>query len=373
MGRKSKPYFSASKGAWFATIQGRRRRLAVGKDARKDAEIEHRRLMHEADRGRAGAGGLTVGELVAAYLTRMDRRVEAGEIGPTTYGDADRRLSRFVGHFGRTGADRLTPGAVEDWLGEQSDWGPTTRHDTAGAIRAVFRWARRGKRIAGDPLEGLEKPQRTRRREVVMGADLWPVVRSAIVSWEFLFLAEFLHGTGCRPGEAFKLEARHVDWDRGIAVVPGKQTRKTGRASVIAMSEDVLGWLLPLCEARPIGPVFRTAKGNPWSKNSVNCQVRDLRKRIGVGKDAGVVAYALRHLFATDMLDRGTPVATVSTLLNHGDTRMVMQHYSHLADRHEHLRAAVEDVRPARDGGSSRAARRSPSSGREQDGGAGAG
>jgi integrase len=179
-----------------------------------------------------------------------------------------------------------------------------------------------------------------------MQADLWPRVRSAILSWDFLFLCEFLHGCGCRPSEAYRLEARHVDWTRGVAVVPAKQTRKTGRESVIVVPEGVLAWLLPLCEARPEGPVFRPATGRAWPKDSVNCQISDLRRRLGVGREAGVFAQALRHVFATDALDRGTPVATVSTLLNHADTRMVMQHYGHLADRHAHLRAAVEGIRP---------------------------
>jgi integrase len=195
-------------------------------------------------------------------------------------------------------------------------------------------------------MDALEKPARKLRREVLPDGSAWELFRRAIKSEEFGRLVDFIHATGCRPGEAFGLEARHIDLDRGVAVLPGKQTRATGRQSVLPLSDDLLTWLAPLIAERPMGPLFRTARGNAWTKDAVNCQVRRARARLGVGKESGLTVYALRHLFATDALDRDVPVATVSTLLNHGDTRMVMQHYAHLADRHDHLRDAVALVRP---------------------------
>ena len=58
-----------------------------------------------------------------------------------------------------------------------------------------------------------------------------------------------------------------------------------------------------------------------------------------------MVAYGLRHLFATDGLERGVPIATMAELLGHSSTKMISERYSHLADRHEHLKSALEVVR----------------------------
>jgi integrase len=67
------------------------------------------------------------------------------------------------------------------------------------------------------------------------------------------------------------------------------------------------------------------------------------------GRRPGETAYATRHLYATDALEREVPIATVSELLGHSDTRMVSKVYSKLHQREDHLRAAVEKVRQKAD------------------------
>lgn len=349
MGRRSKPYYWAARDAWYATIDGARHRLARGKGAEREARRAFDVLMGErAKTGRVGPAVVPpVGAVVAEYLVYLDRRVRDGELAATTYDDAQARLAKFAERFGPAAADRVTPHEVETWLAAREEWGRTRRHDVAGAIKAAFRWATAKRLLAANPLEHLEKPQRDRRRERVLAPEDWPRVLAAVVSPEFRRLLEFLYATGCRPGEACRLEARHVDVERGVAVLPGKQTAKTGRESVIALPASVTEWLVPLLAERPTGPLFRTARGTAWNRHSINCQVKRLRERAHLADDASFVAYALRHLFATDALECGTPIATVSTLLNHADTRMAMLHYSHLTDRHAHLTAAANAIRPA--------------------------
>lgn len=223
MGRSSEPWYRTGRQAWATIVDGRTVTLAKGPKGKTEAAARKAfdRLMGErarADPGLPAAGqGARVGELVTAYLSRQLQRAEAGELAATSCQDAERRLEAFRGRFGRRAASDLTPGMVEAWLASCAVWGPTTRHDHGTAIRAVFRWAKRSGRIGRDPLEGLEVPPRARRREVVMGGAAWPVVRSWIRSWEFRLLCEFLYGTGCRPGEACRLEARNVDWERAEA------------------------------------------------------------------------------------------------------------------------------------------------------------
>ena len=54
-----------------------------------------------------------------------------------------------------------------------------------------------------------------------------------------------------------------------------------------------------------------------------------------------MVAYALRHSFATDALAKQIPVVLVAELMGHKDTSM-MSVYSHISDRHDVLREAAE-------------------------------
>lgn len=50
----------------------------------------------------------------------------------------------------------------------------------------------------------------------------------------------FCEATGCRPGEACRLEWRHVQWDEGRAVLKGKSTGKTGRMRVLPLVPSIL-------------------------------------------------------------------------------------------------------------------------------------
>ena len=82
----------------------------------------------------------------------------------------------------------------------------------------------------------------------------------------------------------------------------------------------------------------------PCHRNAVRCRFRRLRQKLGL--DAGVVAYAFRHSWTTDALEKGVPIATVAELLGHSDTKMVSAHYSHLHEKREHLRTAARSIRP---------------------------
>jgi site-specific recombinase XerD len=58
----------------------------------------------------------------------------------------------------------------------------------------------------------------------------------------------------------------------------------------------------------------------------------------------------LRHLYITDALENGMSLATVAELVGHRDLKMVMQIYSHLSERADHLRDAARTALPAAPG-----------------------
>ncbi len=57
--------------------------------------------------------------------------------------------------------------------------------------------------------------------------------------------------------------------------------------------------------------------------------------------------YALRHAFCTEALENGVDAVTVSVLMGHRDTTMISRGYSHVNQRHEHMRQAANRARGA--------------------------
>ncbi len=102
-----------------------------------------------------------------------------------------------------------------------------------------------------------------------------------------------------------------------------------------------------LAREHPEGPLFRNTRGKPWTRNAIRIRFRNLRKRLGLAP--GVVAYAFRHTYITDALEKGVPIASLAELAGHKDTRMISTVYSKLSQKRQHLaemaaKAAAESV-----------------------------
>jgi integrase len=392
MGRIPKePRYRPGRDTWYVQVNGRQVTLAKGKANKAAAWKRFREVTARPDAADEAPAVPLVVEVIGDYLNHLARRREAGEIKPQTKDDADRRLAGFPDfvlpdgrRIGDLPADQLTEDHIDAWVDSRRyvpkhrtvarkpkrgrpgapkatdpklepippppppgprPLGPTARHDAVGAVITAFRWAKRAKRIAANPIEDVTKPERNLRREAIIDKDQWPTIFAAILSPHFRDLAEFLQQTGARPGEAFRTESRHVDLANGKIVLgakehkTGKKTKKARTIYLTVRASEIVG---RLCEANPEGPVFRNEDGNAWNRMSVNSQVYRLRQRAGVGSE--FVAYALRHLFATNALDEGVGLETLANLMGHANSRMISQVYSHLSERHDHMREAVEKV-----------------------------
>lgn len=351
MARTPKPWFWKARRGWYATINGVRHELARGRGA-KDAAVK-RCLELRLEARRATPRPLTPGQtprladLALAYQADIEARQRNGEVSARAVDDYRYRIAGFVETFGDVLATDLRPFMVDQWVATRQGLGPTSRHHLVGAAKGLTRWARRKGHIDADPLADMPKPPRRLRRENVIDAREARKLIDAMPSGPFKDLLTFLYETGCRPGEAARLEARHLDVDRAVALLDEHKTRrKTAKPRIVPLTVRALRLARRLAKARPTGPLFLNAKGNPWRKDAIGNAIARLRKKTGVGLE--LTAYGLRHGFATDALAAGEPVAMVAEMLGHTDTRMLTTVYSHLIERTDLLVAAASRVRGKR-------------------------
>ncbi|MGL5094334.1 MAG: tyrosine-type recombinase/integrase [Planctomycetia bacterium] len=143
--------------------------------------------------------------------------------------------------------------------------------------------------------------------------------------------------TGCRPGEVSKVEAKHVQAETGLWVLPEHKTgEKTGKPRTVYLTEPMLALTRELMAKNPTGPLFLNYRKKPWNRNSIRCRFRQLRKRFP--EFGHFTAYSFRRAFVTDALERGVGVAQVAELVGHVGTDMVMRHYNQLQERVKHMR-----------------------------------
>jgi integrase len=153
----------------------------------------------------------------------------------------------------------------------------------------------------------------------------------------------FMRFTGCRPGEAARAKWVDIDWDRNIIVLAEHKTKKkTGKPRVLYLHPvciNLLRWLQR--DPSPSGLIFVNAWGQSWKNAARSQRLQRIRERSSLPADAKY--YGMRHAFGTRAILNGVEIKTVSTLMGHSSTKTT-EIYVHVADKHEHMNAAMVDV-----------------------------
>jgi integrase/recombinase XerC len=155
-------------------------------------------------------------------------------------------------------------------------------------------------------------------------------------------ILELFYGTGIRLSELVGLDRDAVDLRRRSARVMGKGAKERivvfgaqGAAALAAYLEALRREGAPAA-----GPLFPGRRGR-ITPRAVQRIVR--RRLAGVGRAGGRSPHALRHSFATHMLDRGADIRVIQELLGHASLSTT-QIYTHVSI--ETLRKAFDEAHP---------------------------
>jgi integrase len=334
-----KPWWRSARKAWYVQIEGVSYKLGPDKD---EADREFHRLMAMTPEQRApkveapSSSGPTVAEIFEKYLEWCSKHR-----APRTYDWYKDHIQSFVDALPILADEMpvldLKPFHVVEWADRHPSWGACYRRGAIVGIQRPMNWAAKLGYIVASPIPYIEKPQPTRREQVVT-VEEWESIRDHYPEGDcFRDLLEFAWETGCRPQEVKAIEARHVQLAAHRVVFPAKEAKGKKRIRVIYMTVRAEEIIRKLVKLRPKGLLFLNAKGRAWNYESMNCRFGRLKKHLGV-KYCG---YSLRHGFCQKMLESGADHLTVAQLMGHANGTMVAQTYQHLGQAHGHLEEAL--------------------------------
>jgi site-specific recombinase XerD len=222
----------------------------------------------------------------------------------------------------------------------------------ASALRRYFGWLARTGRLADDPSVGVSVPSGDGRLpRVLRGEELRSLLDeppAAVdgdpepVRLRDDAVLELLYGSGLRVGELCGLAPADVDL-RGLSVTVWGKGGKQRRVPIsVPAAEAVAGWLargrdaLAPTDPDAEGALFRNRRGHRLTP-------RDCRRIVDRRSSAPTHPHALRHTFATHLLDGGADLRAVQELLGHADLATT-QRYTHVSK--ERLRAVYEASHP---------------------------
>jgi integrase/recombinase XerC len=231
----------------------------------------------------------------------------------------------------------------------------------AAAVRAYLRYLRRHDVIAIDPGRSLRTPKgdarlpRVPRRDEAAALLDGAVGRAearaaeadgpvaAAVARRDLAVLEILYGAGLRVSECCGLRLADCDIDRGYVTVLGKGAKvrrvPLGEPALDALVEYLSVGRRSLARDDSPDTVFLNRRGGALG-------TRDVRRMVGaLPLDDGrrLHPHALRHAYATHLLEGGADLRVVQELLGHTDLATT-QIYTHLT--RDRLRAVYEVSHP---------------------------
>ena len=131
------------------------------------------------------------------------------------------------------------------------------------------------------------------------------------------------YGCGLRAGEVVRLKVKHIDRAQNIIRVEQSKGRKDRN---VMLSAEMLDLLQQWWKVRPSRDDARTPREERWlfpgAKRGKTMSTRQLSRLFHEAADAagirkGVSLHALRHSFATHLLERGTDIRIIQALLGH--------------------------------------------------------
>jgi site-specific recombinase XerD len=225
----------------------------------------------------------------------------------------------------------------------------------AAALRRYFRWLSRTGAITADPSSRLSAPKGQARLPRVLRGDelshLFDGGRAAdaerlvdrAVGLRDTAVAELLYGSGLRVGELCGLGLAGLELGRHTVTVWGKGSKQRVVPMSDASVDAVREWLdkgraqLVTAESPPVAhAVFLNRRGRRLTP-------RDVRRILDRRSVTPTHPHALRHTFATHMLDGGADLRAVQELLGHADLATT-QLYTHVSK--DRLRTVHQATHP---------------------------
>jgi len=201
---------------------------------------------------------------------------------------------------------------------------PASLQRRLSACRSCYRWLLAQGRISANPAAKLRAPRAARKLPQILDPDeasaLVEVPTDTPLGLRDRTMLEVMYACGLRVSELVELPATAVNLRQGVVRVTGKG----GKTRLVPLGDEARHWLERyLASARPAltGPrtetaLFVTAQGGAPSRQQFWALVK--RYAVGAGiAPARISPHALRHSFATHLLNHGADLRALQMLLGH--------------------------------------------------------
>jgi integrase/recombinase XerD len=149
-----------------------------------------------------------------------------------------------------------------------------------------------------------------------------------------------IYGSGLRVSEAMNLKISDIDKDRMTLHI---RCAKGGKDRYVILSPVVYQALRAYwktCEFKDYVFPSQNNPNKPLSTHRASQIFKLAKKNAGVTKQGGI--HGLRHAFATHLLESGTDIFSIKTLLGHSSIQSTVRYLDFVPNRHQNLISPID-------------------------------
>ncbi len=262
------------------------------------------------------------------WVLKLRREVELRNYAKTTCNIYSQILAAFLAaHPGdpRKATRETICGYLHD-LDTRAGLSASTRNLYRHALTFFFRQVLR----LNSPVKDLPASRGTQKLPDIFSAPQVAALLESPDNPKHKLMLAFTYGCGLRVSEIVHLKLRDIDIERRIVRV---LEAKGGKDRQVFLPESLVTELQTyLTFYRPFAFLFESRiPGRPLTKRTVQAAFESAKSKAGIQSQGGI--HALRHSFATHMLEAGTDLRYIQVLLGHNDMKTT-ERYTHVRTSH---------------------------------------
>jgi integrase/recombinase XerD len=187
-------------------------------------------------------------------------------------------------------------------------------------------------------VEDIKTPKKNKSLPKVMTKEEIKLLFNSTKFGRNRLMLQFMYGSGARVSEVTKLKVEDINLKERTAMIRGG---KGGKDRMIILSKDWIMDLKKYLKRKKINSeyVFSKKNGKKISTDTIQRIVRNSAKKAGIQKH--VTPHSLRHSYATHLLEAGTNIRYIQSLLGHTNLNTT-QIYTNVAN--EQLKKVVSPL-----------------------------
>jgi len=285
-----------------------------------------------------GKGGAPLGEGVQSFQLEQRARGVSPHTARAQIGDLGKLLDHAV--RARWESWEVSPRTLRGFALELGDRGldPASQARILSTVRGFFKWLWETRRITKNPASSLRNPKQPKRLPAFLTEGESQALLNLPPATDFpssrlACLLELLYASGLRVSELVGLDLQDLLAEQRTLRVLGKGRKERlvpFHAQAAVVLEAYLGHRTAFLAAKalPASPaLFLNQRGGRLTTTSVRTLLRSALETAAVR--SRVSPHALRHSFATHLLNRGMDLRAIQELLGHASLSTT-QRYTHL-------------------------------------------